>query len=548
MKISRHYIKYILIVSLFFISNISINAQNGKLMRVEIDAKSGFDDYKLITYNNNGLLLFYRNNKMTNDGFYKWYFSFYDTQLKETWNIEENISARYKIIKTNNDENNLYMLFERLGRSDKLPELIFYILNINTHKFETHQIFTKDKCVITQFEVLDDKLLMAGYKYPGNSKFVLQTLYSFTFVPLFTGSTVVKYQPYIAHYDIKNKQYKVIESSYKSQAYVKEVNKDKKRKVFSVAIKNFVSKNVSILHIVNISTDGTKLSSVPIEIKEFGRKAATAKVSYLSNGSQLAIGTYNNLKGRKANPAFSGFDEDATGIYVSKINNNLVEKINCFNFSELKSFYKSISQRTAMNISKRSMNKKAKGKEYSLEYSIILHDIIDRDSNFILIAETYYPEFRNVTYTNFDMYGYPYTQTYSVFEGYRYTNALILCFDSNGNLLWDNNIEMWDVLSYNLKEKVKALFDEDEILLTYSSNGSIAFKIIQGNKVIENKDKIEIATGNKNDKLIEDYNSDLEYWYDDFFISFGLQHIKNADGRQKNKRTVFYLNKIGLSE
>jgi hypothetical protein len=63
--------------------------------------------------------------------------------------------------------------------------------------------------------------------------------------------------------------------------------------------------------------------------------------------------------------------------------------------------------------------------------------------------------------------------------------------------------------------------------------------------VIEGKQYTPIETNYNNDKLISDYNSDMEYWYGNYFISYGYQKIKNVV-QNKGKRTVFYFNKIGF--
>ena len=186
-----------------------------------------------------------------------------------------------------------------------------------------------------------------------------------------------------------------------------------------------------------------------------------------------------------------------------------------------------------------------KGKEISFDYKLLVHDIIKRDSSYIMIAEAYYPEYHTVTYTSVDSYGRPETVSYTVFDGYRYTDALIACFDKQGELLCDNSFEIWNILTFNLHERVKVLIDGDDIMLAYSNEGEIASKIIRGNEVIEGKQYTKIESKYSSDKLISDYNSDMEYWYGNYFISYGYQKIKNKQ-QDKSKRTVFYFNKIAF--
>ena len=66
------------------------------------------------------------------------------------------------------------------------------------------------------------------------------------------------------------------------------------------------------------------------------------------------------------------------------------------------------------------------------------------------------------------------------------------------------------------------------------------FKVINKNEVVDYKESVEIDAGKK---VKANYNSDLEYWYDNYFISYGYQKVKEIDS---NKKNVFYFNKIAF--
>ncbi len=81
---------------------------------------------------------------------------------------------------------------------------------------------------------------------------------------------------------------------------------------------------------------------------------------------------------------------------------------------------------------------------------------------------------------SYDYYGRAVPQYYSVFDGYRYTNALIASFDKNGEVQWSNIFDMLKIISFSLKERVNCFFDGDDIILSYTENGQIASEIING--------------------------------------------------------------------
>jgi len=217
-----------------------------------------------------------------------------------------------------------------------------------------------------------------------------------------------------------------------------------------------------------------------------------------------------------------------------------------YNFSEFTNFYINAYSINTLKLKKKVARQKNKGKEITFEYDLLFHDVIVRDSNYIVIAEAYYPEYHTQFYTTYDYYGRPITITYQIFDGYRYTSALIACFNDKGDLQWEYSLKIWDILSYNLSERVKVLFDEQDIVLAYANEGNITSIVIRGNQIISGRENYPIETNYPNDKLITDFNSSLEYWYDNYFISYGYQKIKNFREDVPNKRQVFYFNKIAF--
>ena len=53
-----------------------------------------------------------------------------------------------------------------------------------------------------------------------------------------------------------------------------------------------------------------------------------------------------------------------------------------------------------------------------------------------------------------------------------------------------------------------------------------------------------IETGHVNDKTRRTY-SNIDHWYDKYFIAYGSQTIKNKEDKDvEKKRKVFFINKI----
>ena len=62
--------------------------------------------------------------------------------------------------------------------------------------------------------------------------------------------------------------------------------------------------------------------------------------------------------------------------------------------------------------------------------------------------------------------------------------------------------------------------------------------------MISDKTSTQINGSSENDN-VRVAASEVSYWYDNYFLSYGFQQIKNTkDEGVKRKRTVFFVNKI----
>ncbi|HNW99026.1 MAG TPA: hypothetical protein PKK00_11510 [Bacteroidales bacterium] len=534
---------------LFCSTNVFVNiyAQKDKPLRVEITAKYNSDSYKIIPFGEKGVMLFYLgndDNKRQDPG--KWYFTLYNTNFSELWTKEQIVPKDMQFMFFDYSERYLYLYFENNNSSYSNGNIEILKIDIDSANVKTYNTVINERAKVTSFKVHDDVVMLTGYTLPSRGKSCLQGCISLTFIPGIFGYTVFHYSPFILTYNLNNGASKIIRDDFKGHAYADDLSFDDKSGTFDITIKNHIPRKTNAMYIDEFSADGLKTNSLKLVTNDDQRKLNTCRIISLNENEKILIGTYNNAtKGNKANPAFAGFSEGASGIFFNRIYNGQQSDIKFYNFSKFKNFYSYISEQRALNIMKKAKKMEMKGKELSFNYKLLMHDIIKKDSDYIMVAEAYYPEYHTITYTSFDMYGHPITTSYTIFDGYRYTNAIIACFNSDGELLWDNSFEIWNILTFNLKERVNVMFDGDDILLTYSNNGNIASKIIHGSEVVEGKQYTQIESTYTNDKLISDYNSDMEYWYGNYFISYGYQKIKNVQ-QNKGKRTVFYFNKIAF--
>jgi hypothetical protein len=196
----------------------------------------------------------------------------------------------------------------------------------------------------------------------------------------------------------------------------------------------------------------------------------------------------------------------------------------------------------------RIKRKKIKGKNLKFRYRLEVHDIIRQEDQNILIGEAYYP-----TYTSSTSSGFGYSDSFSnrgmsqVFDGYKYTHAIIIGFDNSGNLLWDNSFEINDLKSFNLEEHIHVAFLPKKIVMLYLYDQQLKIKIIQEREILEGKftETLKLKYDDDKVQVSNDDLAGLENWYGNVFFAFGTNKLKNLKDQDIDlNRKVFFINKI----
>jgi hypothetical protein len=126
---------------------------------------------------------------------------------------------------------------------------------------------------------------------------------------------------------------------------------------------------------------------------------------------------------------------------------------------------------------------------------------------------------------------------------------MIAKFNKEGEMLWSQVFKMY--LWY--KPFVARTFiriaaqEQNSIQLVYADGKNIYSKSFSfDGEILYDKTSNPINTDNENDKVKQSY-SNISYWYDKYFLSYGVQTIKNkVDDDVKRKRTVLFLNKVSF--
>lgn len=511
--------KYFALV--FFLISFSTSivlGQSDPFLRVEIETKSDEAAFKIIPCSDEGVVFFYETT-IKEDNYKFWVFVLYNKYMQETWKkdipVFHNLTYRKHVYR----DNFLYILFhdEEKKKSETYNYQIMK-LSLADGKFELLSGDVPNNAEIAAIEVLDESV--------------------------FAGINTREGHAAVYRLNFKTKETKEVSTYDFGSARFESFYLDTLNNSISVVFNIFTSKANQHLLCNQYNEEGKLLSSAKI-IAESGKKFNSGKLIALGKDSWLLIGPYDYISGTSL-PAKDYFRHQASGFYTANISGNEQGKTIFNNFLDLENMTGYLKTREFETAKKKAgKNEKAKEK-YSIDFNLLLHDIIKKDSLYYFVSEGFYEEYHTVTNTYYDYYGHPSPVSYSVFDGYKYFNAFVACYDEKGNKLWDNGMEIFNILTHNLVNRVVVYFEGDEMVLAFNREGKIGAKIIKGSEVVEGLDYFPIETSYNNDKIMEDTKSNMTYWYDKYFLTYGFQTIKNNTFNRNNKRIVFYINKVGF--
>ena len=256
-----------------------------------------------------------------------------------------------------------------------------------------------------------------------------------------------------------------------------------------------------------------------------------------NEGHKFIIGTYKYELDKEAKKKMKVIGNGANnGMYFTYFDEKGKQKgIKFYDFINFDGFTDFITDAGERKIDR---NKK-KDKDVSIAYDLLVHEPVYNKDEMIVVSEAYYAEYHTEYST--DAKGNRVSR--QVFDGYRTTHALVACFTIEGDLKWSTTFGI-NILSFTKKKRIRVLNQNTKTVLAYSYGGNIHSKVIDEDEVLDIS-TTKIDTGNDEDKVKKNSDSSLEYWYDNFYIAYGYQKIKDkSKDADKSKRKVFYFNKI----
>ena len=479
-------------------------------LRLEIPVNDLRDEFEIIDGFDDGLLVVQETNETAGDG-QLWQFYMVNNDLEIEWNINRIIS-RGHLVAVDYSIGFYFLLFEMPGYR-KYRAMVIDVKgeNVLSHDFESP--FPME---IRFFEALDNGILIVG-QY--NSR------------------------PVAMIYDLVGGKPQVLPGFYNNNEHVFDLVMDEPNRAFSVVLAERMRNGKYTNRIKTFTYDGLLVLESLIHPSEDLNLVDGTTTSF-GSGIQYMVGTYSIKT-----------SDFSRGLYISKFVNGQQRFIQEYNYGDLNNFFAYRGEKPARKMARKVARKKARGKSLRFNYKLFIHDVIQQGDLNIIVGEAYYAKYSNNSpryfggSSQFSPYGLqPGNQSlYPNFLGYKFTHAIIVAFNSQGDVVWDNSFKTNDITSYNLIESVATNIQGDRAIISYLDQNQIKSKVIEGNQVIEGKSYSPVRLLNPDDKLTssDSETKGVRNWYDNYLYSFGMQRISNkAVKGEGRRRKVFYINKL----
>lgn len=528
MQMNRFKICYVIVFQLLIVLNIKAQFVN----RIEIPVPNNMEIFSIPIEKKGVIILTQTSNSTFN-------LKKYDTDLQQNWTLNGTIGANLDYVTHSYDGKNVYLLFSKYNSNTYEIVKIFP----GPGFIEKYKIFSIDKIELSDFEATENVVFLSG---------------------------VVKNTPIILFTDLQNKKSKVLPTAFKGVAEVQSMETDTTAGEVNITFAVGKSKDYQLV-VKSFDLNGMPTTEIQLD-PEDGFAMLNGRLNTISTKSQIMFGTYGykNTIGSQKGP-FS------QGIYMTKINEHEINETKFYDFTDFKNFFAFLNPKQRVRQEKKVADKKEKGKDLKLSHRMLVHEIIEQEDKYILVAEAFFPEYRNnnnyyspygsgfgsyspfySSYFNPYRWGYgnwgrysPFSNYYGyrgngnreIFDGWKYTHGVVAAFDKQGNLLWDNNIELKNIKTQTLKEKVKVKVDGEYITMSYADKGEIFTKTIKNGIVIDELKAKPVSSEKEGDSVKKTSTDEIELWYGNYFLATGIQRISNDESGRRN---VFYLNKVAF--
>ena len=430
-----------------------------------------------------------------------------DTSFTENWRGTISIEKNLVVSKVVAQKDRVFMLL----RASVYGNFDFVVIALSARTGEYKRYLVKNLIPFgpTDFNISTNAILIGGY---------------------------FNLRPVVLHFSFVNERARLLPGFFNDIGEISEM-KTLDNGLIDIIVSNRNLQRKKVLWVRSYSADGDLLNTTVLE-GETDKYLLLAKSFRKPDNTLLVAGVFGV---RNA--------EYSRGYFTSEIKPDGTFTMKYYNFIDQENFFKFMRPKRELRVKERIKKRKMKGRKIRLSYRFLVHELVPYQNQYLLLSESFYPRY---IYTNpYSSFGggryYSSVRNDRIFDGYRYTHASILGLDGAGEVKWDNAFEINDVKTFTYDQFVKLAPKGDHLGLLYLFDNNLHTKIINNSQVLEGKSTKKLSSKFDTDFVRErdTESSALEYWYDPYFIAYGIQYIRDhGRGREGTDRMVLFINKL----
>ena len=513
--------RLLLIASLFLSAWAS--AQQVEPVRYEVSRWNKEQSCHFQTLGEGEGIMVYETEKTDNDKRRLWSFACLDSSLYEIRNDLIPLPDKIKYFDSDSDGHHAVFLFVNESNKKAADSLDFIVVSFNRAEKSYQTFWDKwpEKSVPLSVEVVDGTMLLTL-----NNKSANGALYFYDLTRHSCRTVIPSSSSYVL---------------FQTEAFPKE-------HCFVVAAKEFENKRFVSTSFQVYSLTGNLQGSYRYENIP---NAALGRMVFRfdENRNLIVIGTLERETGRKVNleGITENFDKESVGVVWMRFDDGTPDsKVYLFkNMPEIEHAL-TASDRVRLREEKLKQSKNQKVTKGEIAFQFWTPRLTDFGDLTVFSVEAFMPYYHTETRMNYGYYGYygGYPYTYTVFDGYDFFSEIILAFDSDGHLKWQQSVKFDNELTFDLFPHSSEGICYDELVVASPYRNKLRYTAFDAiGQPLMNLQEEKLAPIYGADYVEDEYFAQLTKWYDSRFLIFGSQIIQNGS-QPKPRRTVFYLQKV----
>jgi hypothetical protein len=510
----------ILLIAIILVSACCGYAQQVETSRFEVVRWSKSQGCQFESFGDQGGMMAYETEKTDEEKNRLWSFVTLDTSLYEQRVDLIPLPDKLKLFDAKSSESWAVFIFveEKAIRSDSL---IFYVVTYHRadQEFNTFSGKLPEKTLLQSIALIDGTLMLSVNYRTGKG--------------------------FLAQYDLNRNTRRIITPAIGNDFVMFQFTAFPEEHVFVLAAREFVEKHYKATSFQVYSLEGNLLQTHRFEnIDEVG----LGRMCFaFDDRHQLTVFATLERKGNKK-VSVEGMAEDfskiAVGVtWIKFASGGTLNK--SYLFKNLPEIDRALTVSDRLRV-KEEMLKMKQGKKQEkgeITFQFYAPRLVRFGDQLVFVAEAFQPIFHTETRLDYSFYG-TYPITYTVFDGYDFFSEILLAFDQDGTLQWNNSVCFENDLTEQLFAHASEAVCHDELVVASPCHNTLRYEVFDtdGARLLDQQiAPLDFLYGS--DSFGDEYDAGIDKWYGDRFLVHGCQIVQNPVLRN-TMRTVFYVQKV----